>query len=279
MVDRDRRTTEPAVVSICGGMPFVGESATPVASGRRRLNFLQAPPLRRWRLPSPACHHKDITVNRRDFSTALILTGIGSGAVTLAGPALAQAPAPAEGAQYTRIDPPVPPSAPLPAGKVEVLEFFSYACPHCNVFEPTVEAWESKPPANVVFRRVPVAFLYNYENFMRTYYALETMNQVAAMQRKVFAALHVEKQQLAKPEDIAALMAKNGIDATKFLATFKSFSVATSVARAKKLMAAYKIDGVPTLAVGGRYTTSPGLAGGSDQAMAVVDFLAARPKT
>jgi thiol:disulfide interchange protein DsbA len=215
-------------------------------------------------------------VNRRDFSTAFIATGLGAGAATLAGPAWAQAPAPAEGTQYTRVEPPVPPAVALAPGKVEVIEFFSYACPHCNAFEPTVEAWAKKAPANVVFHRVPVPFLFNFENFMRTYYALETMNQVATMQRKIFSAVHVEHQELKTPAEIAALMAKNGIDSAKFLDTFNSFSVATSVARAKKLMAAYKIDGVPTLTVQGRYATSPGLAGGSDQAMSVVDFLVQR---
>jgi protein dithiol oxidoreductase (disulfide-forming) len=159
-----------------------------------------------------------------------------------------------------------------------VLEFFSYACPHCSAFEPTVEAWAAKLPADVAFYRVPVNFLVNAENFMRTYYALETMGQVAAMQRKVFVAVHVDRQHLDKPADIAALMGKNGIDSAKFLDVFNSFSVATSVARAKKLVAAYKLDGVPSLAVQGRFVTSPGQAGGSTQAFGVVDYLVQRAR-
>ncbi len=99
------------------------------------------------------------------------------------------------------------------------------------------------------------------------------------MQRKVFAAIHVERNYLDKPADIAALMAKNGLDAAKFTAVFNSFSVATSVARAKKLMAAYKLEGVPTLAVQGRYLTSPGQAGGLEQATAVADYLLQRART
>ena len=111
---------------------------------------------------------------------------------------------------------------------------------------------------------------------MKTYYTLETLNQVGTMQRKVFAAVHVDHQYLDKPADIAALAAKNGIDSTKFLDTFNSFSVATSVARAKKLAAAYKLDGVPSLMVNGHFNTSPSLAGGADQAMVVTDYLIAR---
>jgi thiol:disulfide interchange protein DsbA len=175
-----------------------------------------------------------------------------------------------EGKNYARITNPQPVET---GRKIEVIEFFSYACPHCNAFEPTVQAWSKKLPADVAFHRVPVPFLMNYENFMRTYYALETLGQVEAMQSKVFAAVHIDRARLDKPADIAALMAKYGIDSAKFLDVFNSFSVATSVTRAKKLVAAYKVDGVPTLAVQGHYATSPGQAGGAEQATAVVDFL------
>jgi len=201
-------------------------------------------------------------VNRRDFSAALIVTAMPFAA-------FAQG-APAEGTQFVKVDPPVPPIAP---GKIEVLEFFSYACPHCAAFEPTIEVWAKKLPADVVFRRVPAPFLMNAESFMKTYYALETMNQVDAAQRKMFNAIHIDRLHLDKPADIAALLGKSGVDSAKFLDVFNSFSVATSVARAKKLAAAYKLDSVPTMMVNGRYSTSPAQAGGSEQTVAVVDFL------
>jgi len=126
-------------------------------------------------------------VNRRDFSAQLAVTGLGAAASSLfvvAAPAAAQG-APAEGRQFARIDPPVPPVTP---GKIEVIEFFSYACPHCSAFEPAVEAWAKKVPADVAFLRVPVPFLQNFENLMRTYYTLESMGLVDTMQRKVFTA-------------------------------------------------------------------------------------------
>ena len=205
------------------------------------------------------------------------MTSLGAAASSLfvaAGPAAAQG-GPVEGKQFTKVDPPVPVIVP---GKIEVIEFFSYACPHCNVFEPTVEAWAKKLPADVAFHRVPVPFLMNFENLMRTYYALETMGQVGLMQRKVFTAIHVDHNYLEKPADIVALMVKNGIDAAKFTSVFNSFSVASSVTRAKKLFAAYKIDGVPTVTVQGRFATSPGLAGGLEQTMDVVDYLIQRSR-
>lgn len=214
-----------------------------------------------------------MNVNRRDFSTALIATSFGAAALPLT--ASAQGGTPTEGTQFAKVEPPVPLLVP---GKIEVLEFFSYACPHCNAFEPTIEAWSKKLPADVMFHRVPAPFLMNAENFMRTYYALETMGQVATMQRKVFAAVHVERLHLDKPADIAALMGKNGVDSAKFLDVFNSFSVATSVSRAKKLAAAYKLDSVPTLMVNGHYSTSPSQAGGGEQTMAVVDYLIQRSR-
>ena len=213
-------------------------------------------------------------MNRRRFSTTLLSVGIAGTALAPVSAALAQAAGPVEGKDFTRVETPQPPG--VPAGKVEVLEFFSYACPHCSAFEPTIEAWEKTLPADVVLRRVPVPFLMNAENFMRTYYALETIGAVPAMQMKIFRAIHQERVRLETGENMAEFVGKNGGDATKFLAAFKSFSVATSVTRAKKMMADYKVESVPTLIVQGRYVTSPSIAGGQPQALAAVDGLIQR---
>jgi protein dithiol oxidoreductase (disulfide-forming) len=182
---------------------------------------------------------------------------------------------PAEGAQYTRLEPPVPPQAP---GKLEVIEFFSYACPHCSALEPLLEAWVKKLPADVAFLRIPVPFLANPENFQKTYYALQTLGLADTLQRKVFTAVHGEHQRLEKPDEIAALIGKSGGDAKKFLDAFNSFSVANSVSKAKRIFAAYRIESVPTLAVQGRYLTSPAQAGGQEGALAVADYLLQRAR-
>jgi len=214
-------------------------------------------------------------MNRRRFSASLVSAAAAS-ALAASGRAFAQA-APVEGKDFTRVETPQPPS--VPAGKVEVLEFFSYACPHCSAFEPALEAWEKQLPADVVLRRVPVAFLMNADNFMRTYYALETIGAVQAMQLKIFRGIHIEKKHLEKGEDIAAFIGANGGDSAKFLAAFKSFSVNTSVARAKKLMADFKVESVPTLVVQGRWMTSPSQAGTQERALAVVDQLVQRVRS
>ena len=209
-------------------------------------------------------------MNRRELSGLLLAAGLAP-----AFPVAAQTATPVEGKDFTRISPPQPAAA---AGQVEVLEFFSYGCPHCSVFEPMLDAWAKKLPAYVTVRRVPVPFLFNAENFQRTYYSLETLGLVEMMQKKIFAAVHVEKLRLDKPEDIAALVAKNGGDSAKFLAAFRSFSVATAISRARKLTTDYKIDGVPTLAVNGQYLTAPSTAGSAERALAVTDWLIAQSR-
>ncbi len=204
-------------------------------------------------------------MNRRQLHATFAAAGLAAFALT----PLARAQGLAEGRDYTKIEPPQRPGA----GKVEVLEFFSYACPHCFAFEATLQAWVKTLPADVVFKRVPVPFLFNAENFQRTYYALESMGLAESMSLKVFTAFHVEKQRLDKVEDIAALVGKNGGDAARFTAAFKSFSVATAVAKAKKMNGDYHIDGVPTLTVQGRWATSPSLVGDAARALQVSNVL------
>lgn len=206
-------------------------------------------------------------MDRREFTRSIALGGWAAATGTTA---MAQG-SPVEGTHFTRLAQPVPVS--VPAGKIEVLEFFSYACPHCYSLEATLEAWAKQLPADVVFRRVPVPFLFNYENFQRIYFTLEAMGKVDAMQMKVFNAVHQQRLRLDKEPDIVAFMNANGVDGAKFAETFKSFSIQTKLRQAQQLTQAYKIDGVPTLAVQGRYITSGALAGSNERALAVTDYL------
>ncbi|WP_365712466.1 thiol:disulfide interchange protein DsbA/DsbL [Piscinibacter sp.] len=211
-------------------------------------------------------------MHRREFSTALL----GASALAVGLPAAAQG-GPVEGTHYVRLGQPLAVTA--PAGKVEVVEFFWYGCPHCNVFEPMLEAWAKKLPADVSFRRVPVAFRDEpFGTHQRIYYALETLNQVEAMHRKVFYAIHNDRQKLDKPADIAAFMTKNGLDGAKFVEVMNSFGVQTKARQAKQLAEAYKIDGVPALGVQGRFYTSGSLAGSPEQSLRVTDFLIERSR-
>jgi len=118
-----------------------------------------------------------------------------------------------------------------------------------------------------------VGFSALHETHARIFYALDALGQVETLHRKVFYAIHNDRQRLDKPADIAAFMAKNGIDSAKFLDVFNSFSVQTKARQAKTLTEAYKIDGVPAIGVGGRYYTSGTLAGTTDASLGVAEFL------
>jgi protein dithiol oxidoreductase (disulfide-forming) len=211
-------------------------------------------------------------MHRRDFSAALM----GAGALVIGLPAAAQG-APVEGTHYVRLGQPLAVTA--PAGKIEVVEFFWYGCPHCNAFEPMLETWVKKLPDHVSFRRVPVAFRDEpFGTHQRIYYALEAMGQLDAMHRKVFYAIHNDRQKLDKPADIAAFMGKNGVDGAKFVEVLNSFGVQTKARQAKQLAEAYKIDGVPAIGVQGRFYTSGSLAGSPEQSLRVTDFLIERSR-
>jgi protein dithiol oxidoreductase (disulfide-forming) len=208
-------------------------------------------------------------MKRREFSTSVLGLGLGLGATTLALPGHAQG-GPVEGKDYVRLAQPQP----VPPGKIEVIEFFWYGCPHCNAFEPTLEAWAKKLPADVNFRRVPVAFREDpFVAHQKIFYTLESMGLLETMHRKVFYAIHNDRQRLDKPADIAAFVTKSGGDGAKFAQLFDSFSIQTKATQARKLAEAYRIDGVPALGVHGRFFTSGTLAGTTDRSLMVTDYL------
>ena len=212
-------------------------------------------------------------IKRRELN--LGLAAMATAALAAPGWALAQVGGPIEGKDFTVLKDPVPLGA---SGKVEVIEFFGYWCPHCSAFEPALDAWARKLPADVNFRRMPVAFSAAHEGYQRLYFAIESMGQVAALHAKVFLAIHAQHQRLDKDADIAALANANGVDGAKLLDAMKSFSVATKINQARQLAQAYRLDGVPTLAVNGRYTTSVSQAGGHERTLAVADVLIQRSR-
>jgi protein dithiol oxidoreductase (disulfide-forming) len=207
--------------------------------------------------------------NRREFTQMAAAGAVGLLSVGAAGSAQAQA-APVEGQQYVKLSQPLPKA---PGGKIEVVEFFWYGCPHCNAFEPFFDAWQKKQAADVQVRRVPVAFSAMHEMHARIFYTLEAMGLIETMHRKVFSTLQVEHKRLDKEEDAIAFAKAQGIDAAQFGEMFKSFSVQTKVKQGKQLSEAYRIDGVPALGIAGRWYTAGSLAGGHQQALQVADYL------
>jgi thiol:disulfide interchange protein DsbA len=204
-------------------------------------------------------------MKRRDFCVQLAATGS-----VFSGLAHAQG-APVEGRHYTRLAQPAPVST--PAGKVEVVEFFWYGCPHCFALEPTLDAWAKKLPADVVLKRVPVGFGAVHRTHQELFYALEAMGLLDTLHAKVFVAIHQQRQRLDKEDDIVAFVVANGVDGDKFREQFRSFSVKTKARQASQRADSYKIVGVPALGVRGRYLTSGGQAGSNERALAVTEAL------
>lgn len=149
------------------------------------------------------------------------------------------------------------------AGKVEVTEFFWYGCPHCNTFDPALADWVRKQGDKISFRRVPVAFRDTFVPQQKMYYALEAMGKIEDVHKKIFNAIHVERQTLDTDKAITEFIARQGIDKDKFTEVYNSFGVQSKVRRASQLQSNYEIDGVPTIAINGRYLTSPSIVGAS----------------
>ena len=202
------------------------------------------------------------------LSILFLSIGLASAAVE------ASAAAPVAGKDYTVLPQAQP--VDVPAGKIEVTEFFWYGCPHCNEFNPYLEAWVKKQGPDVVFKRVPVAFRDDFIPHSRMYHALDALGLAQKLTPIVFNEIHVNKDYLLTPEDQAKFLAKNGVDPQKYLAAYNSFSTQSEIQRDKKLLDDYKIDGVPTLAVQGKYETGPAATNSLPGTIQVLDYLVAQ---
>ncbi len=218
-------------------------------------------------------------MKRREFS-ALLSAPLSLGALgTLAAaPQLALAQTDPFAGKYQTLSQALPSSTP---GKIEVVEFFWYGCPHCYAFEPVLAPWIKQLPADVAFRRVHVGFNAMIKQHQKLFYALEALGKAAELQDKIFNAFHVERLDLNDEKSITELVVKLGVDGAKFKDAYNAFGVVTKAGQGTKLSEAYRIDGVPALGIGGRYLTSPsiaGLRGDNEQAngrraLAVADHL------
>lgn len=213
-------------------------------------------------------------MKRRHFSLAATSLGL----LPFAQGAMAQGTAPKAGTEYMVLNKPAP--VDTPAGKVEVVEFFSYNCPHCAAFEPRLESWVKQLPPQVAFKRIPVPFVgTDTEPKQRMYYALDAMGKVDQFQMAIFRAIHTDKQRLVGDEAILAWADKQqGLDGKKFAETFKSFGVAGKAKRATQMTEAYKVSGVPALGVAGRFYVDGETAGSLERALQVADFLIAEAR-
>ena len=182
------------------------------------------------------------------------------------------AQSPVEGTDYIELKPPQSVDSP---GKIEVIEFFWYRCPHCYALEPDLDAWVKRLPRDVQFKRVPGILNEDWAIDARIFYTLEAIGEVDRVHRQLFDVIHqqggVRLRGDAYAKWIADWLAKQKVDMAKYDAAFRSFTVESRLRRAAQMASSYRLDGVPTLSVQGRYLV---LASTSQKTMLVTaDFL------
>ncbi len=175
-----------------------------------------------------------------------------------------------EGIDYRILPTPQPVEA---KNKVEVIEFFWYGCPHCFEFEPELSAWVSRQGKDVVFKRVPVAFRDDLLVHSQLFFTLDAMGKGDALNNKVMTAIHKDNKRLLTENDIADWAVSQGLDRNTFLTTFRSFATVSKARNANQLSSNYRIDGVPSVIVQGRFVTSPSIAGTKTKAIQTMDYL------
>ncbi|KAB0637578.1 thiol:disulfide interchange protein [Burkholderia stagnalis] len=199
------------------------------------------------------------------LSTLLLSLGL------VAGFAQAAPGAPVAGKDYEVMKSPQPVSA--PAGKVEVIEFFWYGCPHCYEFEPTVEAWVKKQGDKIEFKRIPVAFRDDFVPHSKLFYTVSALGISEKVTPAIFNAIHKQKNYLLTPQAQADFLATQGVDKKKFMDAYNSFSVQGQVKQSAELLKSYNIDGVPTIVVQGKYKTGPAYTNSLEGTAQVLDYL------
>ena len=181
-------------------------------------------------------------------------------ALALSGGAAAQ---PVPGKDYELIRPAQPTSS---GAKVEVIEFFSYACPHCGTLQPRLHSWLKKKPADVEFRRAPVVFQDSWLPFAAAYHAFDAMGLVDKLHYEFFIAIHERqtlevKVLLRDQKPLFDWVAKQGVDRQKFVDVYNSFGVRSRTNRSIELPGNYHVSSTPTLVVDGKYLTTPSMVG------------------
>jgi thiol:disulfide interchange protein DsbA len=182
---------------------------------------------------------------------------------------------PVEGKNYRKLENPQPVET---GNKIEVIEFFSYACPHCASFEPRLGPWIKTLPADVQFRRIPALFQPGWTELARVYYTLETMGESEKLSQAVFKAIHSDGVNLKSDKVFFDWAAKQGLDRQKVADIYNSFAVNSKLNRAKSQAQAYRIEGVPGMTIDGKYFVDGSLAGNYDNWFQIADGLIAKSR-
>ncbi|MBK6636681.1 MAG: thiol:disulfide interchange protein DsbA/DsbL [Rhodocyclaceae bacterium] len=181
------------------------------------------------------------------------------------------------GKHYTLVEPPLASSA--PAGKIEVVEFFSYGCPHCADFHPIVNIWANKLPKDVSLRKVPVSF--NRPAWARLaamYYSMESSGDLAKLESALFKALHQERATFSDDQAFVTWAGGKGGDTKKISEALAGFGMQSRIRRGDQEATAARIGGVPAIVVGGRYLVNNSGANGYEDLLRITDALIAKAR-
>ena len=182
-------------------------------------------------------------------------------------------------AQAGRDFKPINPPLASPKDKIEVIEFFSYGCNHCSDFHPLISQWAAKLPKDVSFRRIPVSFNRpEWARLAKIYYALETTGDLAKLDAAVFIAIHEQRVNFKTDDAVFSWVAGKGADAKKFADAFNGFSMANTVKRGDQDASAAQIEGVPSLAVDGKYLVNSKAAGSYEDLLRITETVIAKAR-
>ncbi len=176
---------------------------------------------------------------------------------------------------YIELNPPRPTEDP---GRVEVIEFFWYGCPHCYRFDPYLEEWRKRQPPTVSFKRQPVIFGPHWAPQARAYFTAEVLGVVDKIHRDFFDAMHRQKKRMADEAELAHFFAEHGVDEQAFKNAFHSFAVDVKMRQAEAIAPEYGITGVPAVVVNGKYLITARSAGGFEGMIRTLDELVARER-
>ncbi|MGC2460484.1 MAG: thiol:disulfide interchange protein DsbA/DsbL, partial [Steroidobacteraceae bacterium] len=187
------------------------------------------------------------------------------------------------GTNYKALSPAQPTDA--PPGKVEVVEMFWYACPHCYVLDPYLESWRKDKPAYIEFVRVPVMWGAVHRAHARLFYTLQALGKLDELHTKVFEQIHQQQDPLyvagddkATLQDQLHFAKANGISESDFLNAYNSFGVQANLQKADDLMRRDRIEGVPAIVIAGKYVSDVGMAGSQANLIQLTNDLAASEK-
>jgi protein dithiol oxidoreductase (disulfide-forming) len=180
-----------------------------------------------------------------------------------------------EGKQYVRLKNPQPVET---GSKIEVIEFFSYGCPHCADLDPELQTWTKTLPADVQFRRVPVLFQERWIALAKVYYTLEALGVEQRLTPEVFTALHKQGVNLSSDKVFFDWAASKGLDRKKVEEMYQSFAISGKVNRAKALGATYRVQSVPYIVVDGKFATGSAEVGSHAAMPGAINALVAKAR-